>query len=94
MAVLIQQNTESTVSAKNTDVFLNRGAVNKAPGRITAPAFCSLPSVRKKKILEIRQQLIEGRYDIDKRSNIAVARLLEDLIAMDRIDYLCPKLSF
>ena len=84
MPVLLQQNTESTVSAKNTDVFLNRGAGNKAPGRITAPAFCSLPSVREKKILEIKQQLSEGRYDIDKRLNFAFDRLIEDVIAMDK----------
>jgi hypothetical protein len=94
MSVLIQQDTESAVIAKNTGVSLNCGAGNKTPWRITAPAFYSLPSVRKKKIIEIRRQLIEGRYDIDKRSNIAMDRLLEDLIAMDRMDYLCPKLSF
>jgi len=41
--------------------------------------------LRKKKILEIRQQLIEGKYDIDKRLNIALDRLIEDLITMDRI---------
>jgi hypothetical protein len=90
MSVLIQQNTESTVIAENTDVSVNCGDGNKARGRITAPAFCSLPSVRKKKIFEIRQQLIEGTYGLDERLNIALDRLLEDLIAEYRIDYLLP----
>ena len=85
MTVLSQQNAESTVIAENTAVSLDCGAGNKASGRITAPEFCSLPSVSKKKIFEIRQQLIEGRYDIDKRLDIARDRLLEDIIARDRI---------
>jgi len=83
-------NTELSVIAENTDVSWNCGAGNKASGRITAPEFCSLPSVNKKKIFEIRQQLIEGKYDIDKRLDIALDRLLENIIAKDRIYYLCP----
>jgi anti-sigma28 factor (negative regulator of flagellin synthesis) len=86
MSVLSQQNTESTVIAENTDISsnLNWGAGNKARGRITAPALRnirSLPQVRKKKILEVRQQLAEGTYDIDKRLNAVLERLLEDLVA-------------
>jgi hypothetical protein len=90
VTVLSQQNAESTVIAENTDVSWNCGADNKARERITAPAFCSLPSVSKKKIFEIRQQLSEGKYDIDKRLDIALDRLLENIIAKDRIDYLWP----
>jgi len=90
MTVLRQQNTKSSVGAENTDVSMNCGAGNKASGRIDAPAFYLLPSVRRKNILEIRQQIIEGRYDIDKRLNIALDRLIEDLIAEDRIYYLLP----
>jgi len=90
MTVLSQENTEPTIIAVNTDVSVNCGAGNKARVKIAAPAFYALPSFRKKKILEIRQQLIEGRYDIDKRLNIALDRLIEDLIAKDStIDYLC-----
>jgi hypothetical protein len=81
MTVLSQENTKPTIIAGNTDVSLNCGADNKARGRIIAPAFYSLPSVRKKKILEIRQQLIEGRYDLDERLNIALDNLLEELVA-------------
>jgi len=90
MTVLNQLNHESSESAKNTDISLNCDAENKAYERITALAFCSLPSARKKKVREIRQQLIEGKYDIDKRLNIVLDRLIEDLIAEDRIDHLLP----
>jgi hypothetical protein len=84
MSVLSQQNTESTVIAENTDISLNWGAGNDARGRITAPALQnirSLPRVCKKKILEVRQQLVEGTYDIDKRLNAVLDRLLDDLAA-------------
>jgi len=84
MSVLSQQNTESAVRAENTDVSLNCGDGNKARGRIAAWALQnirSLPRVRKKKILEVRQQLVAGTYDIDKRLNAVLDRLLEDLVA-------------
>jgi len=83
MSILSQRNTESTVIAENTDISLNRGAGNNARGRITAPALQNirlLPRVRKKKILEVQRQLAEGTYDIDKRLNVVLDRLLEDLV--------------
>ena len=84
MSDLSQQNTESTVMAENTDVYLDWGFGNNARGRITAPALQnirSLPQVRKKKIFEVRQQLVESTYDIDERLNVALDRLLDDLVA-------------
>ncbi len=81
MSDLSQQNNESTVMDENTDVYLDWGFGNKARGRITAPAKNHLlPLVRKKKILEVRQQLAEGTYDIDERLNVALDHLLDDLI--------------
>jgi hypothetical protein len=84
MSVLIQQNNESTIIAENTDVSLNLGAGNKARGGKIALALQKihlLSPVRKKKILEVRQQLIEGKYDIDGRLNVALDHLLEELVA-------------
>ena len=84
MPVLSQRNTESTAIAENTGISLNWGAGNNARGRITAPALQNIGSllrVRKKKILEVRRQLVEGTYDIDKRLNAVLDRLLEDIVA-------------
>ena len=84
MSVLSQQNTESSVIDENTDISLNCCVSNKTRGRITAPALQdirSLPRVREKKILEVRRQLAEGTYDINKRLNVVFDRLLEDLVA-------------
>jgi anti-sigma28 factor (negative regulator of flagellin synthesis) len=83
MLDLSQQNNGATLKAENTDISLNWGAGNNALRRITAPALQNihlLLPVREKKILEIRQQLIEGTYDIDKRLNVALDHLLENLI--------------
>ncbi len=94
MAVLIQQNTESTVIAENIDISLNCGDGNNARGRITAPALQKnhlLLLVCKKKILKVRQQLAEGIYDIGERLNVVLDHLLENLIGSDSTtDYLCP----
>jgi len=74
MTVSSQQNDGATAQAENTDVSFNCGDGNNA-------RICSLPRARKKKILEVRQQLIEGRYDIDGRLNVALDHFLEDLVA-------------
>jgi hypothetical protein len=84
MSDLSQQDNESTVIAENTDVYLDCGSGNKSQGTTTATAFQelhSLPPVRKKKILKVRQQLAEGTYDIEERLNGILDHLLENLIA-------------
>lgn len=83
MSDLSQQNNGATLMAENTDVSLNWGDGNNARGRIIAPALQtihSLPPVRKKKILKVRQQLAEGTYDIDKQLNVALDLLIEGII--------------
>ena len=83
MSDLSQQNNVQTVIAENTDVYLDWDSGNKAQGRITASVLQnihSLPPVREKKILKIRQQLAEGTYDIDDQLNVALDLLLDDLI--------------
>lgn len=43
--------------------------------------IASLPEIRKNKVLNLRQQLTEGRYDLGERLNVALDRVLEDLTA-------------
>jgi len=40
----------------------------------------SLPKVRKQKVLAVRRQFAEGKYPINERLNVALDRLIEDLI--------------
>ena len=83
MSDLSQQNNDSTVIAENTGVSLNCGSKNKVRVRKAKPAIQkvqSLPRVRKRKILKVHQQLAEGKYDIGKRLNVVIDRLLEDIL--------------
>jgi len=41
--------------------------------------IASLPEVRRSKVLDVRQQLTEGKYDLNERLDIALERVLEDL---------------
>ena len=78
-----QQNTESRVIPDKTGVSMNWGTGNKSKGRATSSALQndhSLPPIRKKKVLKVRQQLAEGKYDIGKRLNVVIDRLLEDIL--------------
>jgi len=43
--------------------------------------IASLPEIRQQKILDVRRQLTEGKYDLNERLEIALDRVLEDLTA-------------
>jgi len=54
--------------------------LNTTPLGQVLKKITSLPEVRKRKILTIRRQLTEGRYDINKRLDAALDKVIEDLI--------------
>ena len=41
--------------------------------------IASLPEVRKEKVLDVRRQLTEGRYDLNERLDVAIDKVLENL---------------
>ena len=41
--------------------------------------IASLPEVRQEKILDVRQKLTEGKYDLSERLDVAIDRVLEQL---------------
>jgi hypothetical protein len=43
--------------------------------------IASLPEVRKEKILDVRRQLTEGKYDLNERLDVALDKVLEYLTA-------------
>ena len=45
----------------------------------TAATGQQVPQFRVEKVLDIKRQLAEGRYDIEEKLGIVVDRLLEDL---------------
>jgi hypothetical protein len=82
MSVLSRQKHKSAVIVENTEIPLSTDAGNKARGKLTAPPLqniTSLPSGRKEKILAVRQQLVEGRYNLDEGLDAVVDSLLANL---------------
>jgi len=43
--------------------------------------IASLPEVRRQKVLHLRRQITEGRYNLTDRLDMALDKVLEDLIA-------------
>ena len=79
MSVLGRKKHKSTVIVENTEIPLSEDASNKARGKLPTPPLQnipSLPSGRNEKILAVRQQLAEGRYNLDERLDAALERLL------------------
>ena len=55
--------------------------INTTPIGKVLKEIASLPEVRRQKILSVRQQLTEGKYDLNKRLEDALDKVLEDLTA-------------
>ena len=53
---------------------LNTTPIGKVLKRIA-----TLPEVRKQKVLDVRRQLTEGKYDLSSRLDVALDKVLEDL---------------
>ena len=85
MSDLSQQKDGATAIAEDRDVCLDLGTSSTDQERMTTPAAsnnCTLPQLRRKKVLAVRQQLAGGTYDLDeKRLDAVVDRLLGKLNA-------------
>ena len=57
--------------------------INTTPIGQVLKKIASLPEVRKGKILNIRRQLTEGKYNLNGRLDIALDKVLEDLTAQN-----------
>ena len=53
--------------------------INTTPIGRVLKKIASLPEVRKEKVLDVRRQLTEGKYELNERLNIALDKVLEDL---------------
>ena len=53
---------------------LNTTPIGKVLKRIA-----TLPEVRKQKVLDVRRQITEGKYDLNSRLDVALDKVLEDL---------------
>jgi hypothetical protein len=53
--------------------------INTTPIGQVLKKIASLPEVRKEKILDLRRQLTEGKYDLNGRLDVALEKVLDDL---------------
>ena len=55
--------------------------MNNTPIGQVLKRIASLPEVRREKVLDIRRRLTEGQYDFNERLDMALDKVLDDLIA-------------
>jgi len=53
--------------------------INTTPIGQVLKKIASLPEVRQEKVLDVRRQLTEGKYNLNERLDIALDKVLEDL---------------
>jgi hypothetical protein len=53
--------------------------MNSTPIGQVLKQIASLPDARRQKILRVRRQLNEGRYDLNERLDLALEKVLDDL---------------
>lgn len=69
--------------APNTDLMMEQilANIHTTPIGQVLRKIASLPEVRQEKILNVRRQLTEGRYDLNEHLDQAIERVLENLSA-------------
>ncbi|KPK45108.1 MAG: hypothetical protein AMJ65_00925 [Phycisphaerae bacterium SG8_4] len=78
------QGAKSVVAASHMLIAVARVNFGRIWGRMTAWILqeTALPGrVRKKKVILVRCQLDKGTYSLNERLNLALDRLIEDLVA-------------
>lgn len=55
--------------------------LNTTPIGKVLKKIASLPDGRKEKVLDVRQQLTEGKYELNEYLDVALDKVLEDLTA-------------
>ncbi|MDD5064755.1 MAG: flagellar biosynthesis anti-sigma factor FlgM [Phycisphaerae bacterium] len=55
--------------------------INTTPIGQVLKKIATLPEVRKEKVLDLRQQLSNGKYSLNERLEVALDKVLEDLTA-------------
>ena len=68
-------------SVPDDDVFMEKilENLNTTPIGCVLKKIASLPEIRKDKVLSVRRQLTDGKYDLNERLNLAMDKVLEDL---------------
>jgi hypothetical protein len=78
-----QVNPAKKKSAPEEDLLMEKilENLNNTPIGQVLKRIASMPEVRKDKVLNVRRQLTDGKYELNERLNIALDKVLEDLTA-------------
>jgi len=76
-----QMNSVDEDAARDEDLMMEQilENINNTPIGQVLRRIASLPEIRKEKVLHIRRQLTEGKYNLNERLSIALDKVLEDL---------------
>jgi hypothetical protein len=55
--------------------------VHRTPLGVVLKRIASLPEVRREKVLRVRRQITQGRYNLTERLDLALEKVLDDLTA-------------
>ena len=77
----VTDSSSEQLAAAERDLVMERilENIHKTPMGQVLKKIASLPEVRKEKVLDVRQQLTDGDYDLNRRLDIALEKVLEDL---------------
>lgn len=77
-----QSNAVNEQLAENEDLLMEQilDNLNYTPLGQVLKTIASLPEVRREKVLNVRRQLTEGKYDLNERLDVVLDKVLEDLI--------------
>jgi hypothetical protein len=86
---MFEQNDGQQTNACQGDLYQDRDlvmeqileSIDVTPIGRVLKQIASLPEMRREKILSLRRQITEGRYDVKQRLDMALDRVLEDLTA-------------
>ena len=76
-----QINTGTDSSIQDSDETMEQilESLNNTPIGKVLKKIASLPEIRKDKVIDVRQQLTDGKYNLNERLDIALDKVLEDL---------------
>lgn len=74
-------NTGTENSIQDSDETMEQilESLNNTPVGKVLKKIASLPEIRKDKVIDVRQQLTDGKYNLNERLDIALDKVLEDL---------------
>lgn len=77
----LNQNSDQEDFAPDDDLLMEQilENLNSTPIGQVLKQIASLPEVRQNKILNVRRQITDGKYDLTERVDAALDKVLEDL---------------